>query len=193
VEETADPPKRASLPKDWPPQSVDLERALRLLRLPREVGRHPEDGVMILAGIGRYGPYVQHGRLFANLAGVEEVFDVGLNRAVAVLAEKASGGGRRAAPAVLRELGDHPKTGKPVQILAGRYGPYVRCETVYANLPKGADSETLTLDAAVALLAAGKTAGRGRGKRSARGKPANAKGGTASGKSGRKPATKQTG
>jgi DNA topoisomerase-1 len=159
--------KRASLPKDWPPAAVDLEKALRLLRLPREVGAHPQDGAMILAGIGRYGPYVQHGRAYANLSSADEVFDVGLNRAVAALAEKAAGRGRgRGAPAELRALGDHPATGKPVRLLSGRYGPYVKHESVNANLPRGADPQALSLDDAVALLAAreGAPARRGKGR-----------------------------
>ncbi len=92
VEEAATPPRRASLPKDWPPVSVDLDKALRLLHLPRDVGPHPEDGAMIVAGIGRYGPYVQHNGAYASLSSTEEVFEVGLNRAVAALAEKRAGG-----------------------------------------------------------------------------------------------------
>ncbi len=95
VEETADTPKRASLPKDWPPAGVDLDKALRLLRLPRQVGPHPEDGEMILAGVGRYGPYVQHGKVYANLPNVEEVFDIGLNRAVSRCSPSGAGGAAR--------------------------------------------------------------------------------------------------
>jgi DNA topoisomerase-1 len=172
VEAASDKPRRASLPKDWPPAAMDLEKALRLLRLPREVGAHPEDGAVILAGIGRYGPYVQHGRAYANLGSVDEVFEVGLNRAVAVLAEKRAGGGRGGgASGGGRELGVHPQTGKPVRLLAGRYGPYVKHEAVNANLPRGADPGTVTLEEALALIAgrqgkAGKTAKpTGRGKR----------------------------
>ncbi len=157
-------PKRASLPKGWPPESVDLEKALRLLRLPREVGPHPEDGKMILAGIGRYGPYVQHDGTYANLPNADEVFDVGLNRAVAVLAEKRAGGGRpqRGAGTALKELGAHPADGQPVRVLSGRYGPYVKHGAVNANVPKGADPAELTMDEAVALLAAreGKAGGK---------------------------------
>lgn len=165
VEEIAEPPKRASLPKDWPPQVMDLDRALRLLRLPREVGEHPEGG-MILAGVGRYGPYVQHNRLYANLPTADEVFDIGLNRAVAVLAEKQSGGGRGAtARGAMRDLGPHPATGEPVRLMAGRYGPYVKHGEANANLPRGADPEALTMDEALALLearAAAAPAGRPR-------------------------------
>jgi DNA topoisomerase I len=169
--------KRASLPKDWPAATIDLEKALRLLRLPRGVGAHPADGAPILAGIGRYGPYVQHGRTYANLDSTEEVFEVGLNRAISLIEEKKSGGGRggRAAPKALKELGAHPETAEPVRVLSGRYGPYVSAGKVNANIPKGADPETVTLDQAVALLAerAAKGGGKGR-KASARGKTAPA-------------------
>ena len=174
VEALADPPKRASLPKDWPPAAMDLDKALRLLSLPREVGAHPEDGAAILAGIGRYGPYVQHSGVYANLSSADEVFDVGLNRAVAVLAEKRAGGGPGArgggAATALKELGDHPVSGKPVRLLAGRYGPYVKHEATNANIPKGADPQSLTLEEAVALIAAREGA-PSKSKRAAR-KPA---------------------
>ena len=148
-------PKRASLPKGWSPETMDLEKGLRLLRLPREVGNHPEDGGVILAGIGRYGPFVQHAGVYANLQGVDEVFEVGVNRAVTLLAEKKAGGrGGRGVAAALRELGPHPVDGAPVRILAGRYGPYVKHGAVNANIPGGEDPETLTLETATALLAA---------------------------------------
>jgi DNA topoisomerase-1 len=148
-------PKRASLPKGWSPEAMDLEKGLRLLRLPREVGNHPEDGGVILAGIGRYGPFVQHAGVYANLQGVDEVFEVGVNRAVTLLAEKKAGGrGGRGVAAALRELGPHPVDGAPVRILAGRYGPYVKHGAVNANIPGGEDPETLTLETATALLAA---------------------------------------
>ena len=127
---------------------------------------HPEDGGVILAGIGRYGPYVQHNGAYANLANTEEVFEVGLNRAVVVLAEKKAGGGRAGAAAALKELGAHPVTGKPVRILSGRYGPYVKHEAVNANVPRGADPLALTLEEAVALLAARE--GQGGGKKPAK-------------------------
>ena len=174
-------PKRASLPKGWTPATVDLEKALRLLRLPRELGAHPEDGQMILAGIGRYGPYVQHGGTYANLPDPEEVFDIGLNRAVAVLAEKRAGGGGgrgRAAATALKELGPHPQTGQPVRVLSGRYGPYIASDGVNANVPRGADPQNVTLEEAVALLAerASKpSSGRKSGRRPARPAAAKAK------------------
>ncbi|MBD7940337.1 type I DNA topoisomerase [Brevundimonas guildfordensis] len=151
----AEKPKRSSLPKGWTPASMDLERALRLLSLPRDVGPHPEDGKMITASLGRYGPFVAHAGTYANVADIEEVFDVGLNRAVALLAEKRAGrAGRASAAAPLKELGAHPETGEAVQVMAGRYGPYVKSGKINATLPKGTAPEDMTMEAALPLLAA---------------------------------------
>ena len=155
-ERTEDNPKpaRASLPKGWTPDSMDLEKALTLLSLPREVGPHPEDGEIIEAGIGRYGPYVKHGRLYANLKEVDEVFTIGMNRAVEVLAQKAAGGGGRGrTPAKpLKELGEHPERGGAVNVMDGRYGPYVKWEKVNATIPKGVEPADVTMDMAVELI-----------------------------------------
>ncbi|GAA0635385.1 type I DNA topoisomerase [Brevundimonas lenta] len=147
-------PKRSSLPKGWSPASLQLEQALRLLALPREVGMHPEDGKPITAGLGRYGPFVQHAGTYANVSDIDEVFEVGLNRAVALLAEKRAGRpGRGAATAPLKELGEHPEDKAPVQVMAGRFGPYVKWGKVNATLPKGTAPEDMTLEAAIPLLA----------------------------------------
>jgi DNA topoisomerase-1 len=179
VEEQDDKPKRASLPKDWPPAAMDLDKAIRLLRLPREVGPHPDDGKMIQAGIGRYGPYVQHDGVYANLPTADEVFEVGLNRAVAVLAEKRAGGrGGRAAATALAELGPHPVDGEPVRVLSGRFGPYIKHGSTNANVPRGADPAALTMDEAVKVLAERvANGGGGKGRRGAKParKPAAAK------------------
>ena len=168
-------PKRSSLPKGWEPASIDLDQALRLLRLPREVALHPEDNEPIFAGLGRYGPYVQHKTTYASLGDIEEVFEVGQNRAVTLLAEKRAGGGRgaRGAPAALKELGAHPVSGEPIRVLAGRYGPYVNAGKLNANVPKGADPAALTLDEAVKLLDE-RAAKDGGGKSAARKTPAKA-------------------
>ncbi|MBV6656674.1 MAG: type I DNA topoisomerase [Devosiaceae bacterium] len=149
-------PKRASLPKGWAKDTMDLERALRLLSLPRLVGQHPESGKDIQAGIGRYGPFVLHDGMYANLDSVDEVFDVGLNRAVAVLAEKAANGGRggrRGAPAALKTLGDHPDGGA-VTVHSGRYGPYVKHGKINATIPKDIEPEAVTMEQALELIAA---------------------------------------
>ncbi|MEL6511538.1 MAG: type I DNA topoisomerase [Pseudomonadota bacterium] len=153
-------PPRQSIPKDWPPAEVDLEQALRLLSLPREIGPHPEDGVMVWANIGRYGPYLKHaastserGGTNANLEGIEEVWTVGMNRAVQLLAEKvASRGGRGAAAKTLRELGEHPEDGGPIAIMEGKYGPYVKWEKVNATIPKGTEPDAVTMEMAVDLI-----------------------------------------
>ena len=155
----ADKPKRSSLPKGWSPASLTLEQALRLLSLPREVGPHPEDGKPISAGLGRYGPFVLHNGVYANLPDIEEVFEVGLNRAVSLLAEKKASRGARGAAAPLKELGNHPESGDPVQVMAGRFGPYVKCGKINATLPKGTEPENLTLEAALELVAAKAAAG----------------------------------
>ena len=151
-----DKPRRSSLPKGWTPASLDLEQALRLLSLPREVGKDPEDGKPILAGLGRYGPYVQHDKTYASLGSIEEAFEVGLNRAVTLIAEKKAGGPRGArganAPA-LKDLGAHPADGQPIRILSGRFGPYIKHGDTNANVPRGKDPQEVTLEEAVALLA----------------------------------------
>jgi DNA topoisomerase-1 len=153
-------PKRSSLPRGWSAETLDFEQALQLLSLPREVGLHPETGKAIAAGIGRYGPFIQHDGVYANLSDVEEVFTVGLNRAVDVLAEKAAKGrGSRPGAAVLRELGEHPDGG-PVTVREGKYGPYVNWGKVNATLPKGSDPLTVTAEEALALVAAKAPAGK---------------------------------
>lgn len=147
-------PKRASLPKGWDRAEMDLEKALRLLSLPRLVGAHPETGKDIMAGLGRYGPFVLHDGKYANLESVDEVFEVGINRAVTVIAEKAASGGRgRGAPAALKTLGDHPDGGA-VTVHSGRYGPYVKHGKINATIPKETKPEDITMDQAVELIAA---------------------------------------
>jgi DNA topoisomerase I len=166
-------PPRASLPKGWEVDSMDLERALMLLSLPRPVGPHPEDGEMIEAGIGRYGPYVKHGRVYANLPEVDEVFTIGMNRAVEVLAAKP-GRGRAAAAEPLRALGDHPQGGA-LSVMKGRYGPYVKWEKVNATLPKEISAEDITLEQAIDLVNAKAGAKPGGKSKAAAAKKAPAK------------------
>jgi len=146
-------PPRASLPKGWSPESVTLDRALQLLDLPRAIGPHPADGQLVEAGIGRFGPYVKHGPVYANIPDVEEVFTIGMNRAVEVLAQKASRGRGASSPAApLRVLGEHPDGGE-IQVMPGRYGPYVKWGKVNATLPKGVEPENVALDEALVLIA----------------------------------------
>jgi DNA topoisomerase-1 len=149
--------KRSSLPKGWKPEDIDYEKAMALISLPRDIGKHPESGKMISAGIGRYGPFLLHDGGYANLETVEDVFSIGLNRAVTVIAEKAAkgpGGRGRTAAAALKELGEHPDGGGAITVRDGKYGPYVNWGKVNATLPKGTDPQALTVEEAVALITA---------------------------------------
>jgi len=146
-------PKRASLPKGVSPDDIDLDRALRLLALPRVVGKHPDDGEDIIAGVGRFGPYVKHGKTYANIGADEDILNIGLNRAVTLIEEKKAnpGKGRRGADPG-KELGDHPQKGGKIVAKNGRYGPYVSHNGVNANLPDDKTPDTITLDEAAALI-----------------------------------------
>ncbi|TKZ21822.1 type I DNA topoisomerase [Shimia litoralis] len=153
-------PPRASLPRGWNKEDMDLDKALTLLSLPRELGEHPEGG-MITTNFGRFGPYIMHKLpdaekpTYANLKDPNDVFEVGMNRAVELLAEKRAnpGRGRSAAAKPLKELGEHPDGGGPVNVLDGRYGPYVKWEKVNATIPKDIDAANVTMEQAVEWIA----------------------------------------
>jgi len=172
-EKDAPKPKRAGIPKGVSPDDIDLEKALGLLALPRDVGPHPEDGEMIIAGIGRFGPYVKHGKTYANLEDGDEVMSIGLNRAVTLIAEKKlkPGKGRRFGADPGKELGQHPDKGGPVVLKKGRYGPYVSHDGVNATLTGDITPENITLEQAVSLIDARAAAGGGK-KKAAKGKAA---------------------
>ena len=155
-EKGAEKPKRASLPKGLAPDDVDLEKALALLALPREVGIHPDDKEPIIAGVGRFGPYVKHGKTYANLDSSEDVLTVGLNRAVTLIAEKKAnpGRGRRFGADPGKQLGEHPDKGGPITIKNGRYGPYVSHAGINATLPADMTPDTVTLEQAIGVLEA---------------------------------------
>ena len=151
-------PPRASLPRGWSKDDMDLDKALTLLSLPRQIGDHPEGG-MISSNFGRFGPYIMHQLpdeakpVYANLKDPNDVFEIGMNRAVEMLAEKRAnpGRGRRAAAKPLKELGDHPDGGA-MQVLDGRYGPYVKWEKVNATIPKDIKPEDVTVEMAIELV-----------------------------------------
>ena len=186
AEQAEDKPKRASLPKELAPDMVDLETALGLLSLPREIGLHPETGKPITAGIGRFGPYVLHDGTYASLPRDENVLTVGLNRAVVLIGDK-----KRRSARVLRELGVHPTSGEPVRVLEGRYGPYVAHRRTRTALPKEATPEAMTLESALSLLAGKGSAGKKKTTR--RGKSAAAgSGGRAKGAKAKRTPTKRT-
>jgi DNA topoisomerase-1 len=167
-----DKPRRVSLPDDVGPEGVDLSMALRYLSLPRELGEDPETGEAVSAGLGRYGPYVRRGKAFANLPAPERMFTVTLDEALALIGDKERSGGHR----VLKELGAHPESQKPVRLLDGRYGPYVSDGKVNATVPRTVDSDQVDLDTAVDLLAR-KAARKGGGRGGQRGGGGGRRGG----------------
>ena len=156
-------PKRSGLPKGTDPAEVDLAMAVKLLSLPREVGAHPEDGKMITANFGRFGPYVAHDGKYASLETPEDVFNIGINHAVTILAEKKAKGGRRG-PEVLKELGAGTD-GVAIKVLKGRYGPYVSDGDTNATIPEASDPLAVTLEQAQALLAERIAKGGGKKKK----------------------------
>ena len=165
--------KRASLPKDVPSESLDLELALRLVALPRTVGSHPETGKPITASLGRYGPYLAHDGKYAKLGSTAEVFEIGMNAAVAKLADAATGGGRaRGSREPLKVLGKHPRSEAEIRLMEGRFGPYVTDGSTNATLPKTLAPDQLTLEEAAQLIddraAKGPPAKKGRRKAPAR-------------------------
>jgi len=152
-------PKRSSLPKGWSPSGLDLEAALKLLALPRLIGEHPEDGKPIKAGLGRFGPFIEHIGTYANLPSADEVFEIGLNRAVTLLAEKRAGVRSKTSQEPLKDLGVHPQTNEPIQVLQGRYGAYIKCGAINATLPKDQEPRLVSLEEAISLIEAKRSAG----------------------------------
>jgi len=179
-------PKRTSLPKNWPYDTIDLEKGLRLLSLPREIGIHPEDGKKISGAIGRFGPYILHAGTYVNLPTADEMFEIGMNRAVEMLAEKRANPGRSRGGTVLKDLGKHPTDDKPIQIMDGRYGPYVKYAKINATIPKGTDPQDVNIDMALEYIA--EKEAKGTKKRPAKKKAAAKKKKTAAKK---KPAAKK--
>lgn len=175
-------PKRSSIPKGIDAATLDFERAMQLLSLPRDVGQHPDEGGMITAGLGRFGPFILHekdgAKTYVNLESLEDVFTIGLNRAVTLIAEKRAGGGKsrfqRNTPKVVKDLGVHPSEGGPVQVLEGRYGPYVTHNKVNATVPKAKNPAELTMEDALALIAERIANGGGKKGKPVRGAKAKA-------------------
>src|SRR5258708_7528403 len=162
-------PRRAGIPKNTSPGDMELELALKLLSLPREIGKHPETGEPITAGIGRFGPFVRHEKTYASLEAGDEVFDIGLNRAVTLIAEKIAKGpsGRRFGADPGKPLGEHPSLGG-VAVKNGRYGAYVTAGGVNATIPSDKTPETITLAEAISLIDERAAKGGGKPKRGAK-------------------------
>ncbi len=153
-------PLRRSVPETWDPAAITIEDALRLLGLPRLIGRHPEDGVSIWANLGRFGPYLKHaestssrGGTTANLESIEDVWSIGMNRAVELIAAKVASRGNRGWTApVLKDLGEHPERGGSVTVLDGKYGPYVKWNKVNATIPEDTDPDSIDMGTATRLI-----------------------------------------
>ncbi len=179
-----DKPQRASIPKGFSPEAIDLAMALKLLALPREVGLHPESGKPIVAGYGRFGPYVAHDGTYASLETPEDVFTVGLNHAVTLIAERKTKGARPRGAQALKELGKPEGSETAIKVMKGRYGPYVTDGTTNATLPRDLDPMSVELPQALELLSA--RAAKGPSKKAPKRAPVK----KASGKkaSGKKPA-----
>ena len=166
-------PQRASIPKRVDLNTLDLEQALKLLSLPREVGTHPETKTPITANFGRFGPYILHDGVYANLESEDDVFTIGLNHAVDRLAEKRlKGPSTRARPGALRSLGGHPDDNEKVEVYGGRYGAYVKHGKTNATIPPEMTTESITLDQALGLIAERETKGGGKKKKVAKKAPA---------------------
>jgi DNA topoisomerase I len=151
VKGSKEKPKRQSLLRGMVPSDIDLNLALALLSLPRTVGEHPETKDIILAGVGRFGPYLKVGDRYVKLKPDDDVLTLGLNRAVTIIAEAPA---QRAAKSAGKKIGDHPDDGKPIELRDGRYGPYVKHGKINASLPSDMEPESLSLELAVELIAA---------------------------------------
>jgi DNA topoisomerase-1 len=158
-------PKRSSIPKPLTAEDLTLDQAITLLSLPRQVALHPETREPILAGIGRFGPYVQHGKSYANIGKDENILEIGANRAIDLIVAKESGlsGRQFGKETASRSLGEHP-AGGAITVKGGRYGPYVNWGKINATLPRDADPTSFTLEEAVALLAAKREGGAGQAR-----------------------------
>ena len=162
-------PRRAGIPKNMSPADVELDLAIKLLSLPRDVGPHPEDGEIITAGIGRFGPFVRHGKTYASLEAGDDVYNVGLNRAVTLIAEKiAKGPSRRFGADPGKEVGDYPARGGKIMLKKGRYGAYVSIDGINATIPDDREPEQITLEEAIALIEARAAKTGGKTKRAAK-------------------------
>ncbi|HJU43566.1 MAG TPA: type I DNA topoisomerase [Vicinamibacterales bacterium] len=169
-EDRDDKPRRASLGRDYTEETITLDAALRLLSLPRELGKG-DDGEPILANLGRFGPYVKHGAEFRSLEDSDDVYTITFERAKELLAQpKKSIRRARQAPKELKNLGKHPESGADVKILDGRYGPYVTDGATNASVPKGTQVDAVTMSMAVELLAAraGFSVKKGRARKTAK-------------------------
>lgn len=159
VTEETPKPKRCSIPNCFDPLSIDLPTAMALLALPRRIGKHPLTEKVVNAGIGRFGPYVTHDKVFGSFDKKSHTYDFNgetynvLNITMDAAVELLRNTKKRAAPTPLRELGNHPEDNSPIQIFEGKFGPYIKHTTTNATIPKDTDISTVTLEQAVQWIA----------------------------------------
>ena len=168
VSEELQKPPRFSVPKSWDASELDLQKALKLLSLPREVGLHPDDNKIIQASIGPYGAYIKHNKVYANIPNIEDVFDIGMNRAMEELAKKIAA--RNPSREPIKDLGEHPEREGTVLVMNGRYGPYIKWGKINVTIPKDIEPNDVTLESAIKLIDE-KVSKKPKTKRKARKKP----------------------
>jgi DNA topoisomerase I len=175
-------PKRTSIPAGLPVDEVDMPKALFLLSLPKDLGTHPGNGKVVKLGIGRFGPYVVCDGDFRSIPKIQPIFDVDFDFAMQLLSQEKKG---RGSAAPLKEFGEHPDTGEKIQLLNGKYGPYIKCGKVNASLPEDMTVEAVTKEKALELIEArgGAKKGKSGGKKAKKAEaPASAKKAVASAK-----------
>jgi DNA topoisomerase-1 len=153
VSEENSKPRRTSIPKNFDVNDLTLELALHLIELPKTLGKHPDDGAPILSAIGPYGPYLKHNNSYANVSNLEEFLSIGMNRAVELISDQAKKSSKSKGPSVIRIIGKHPDGGD-VQLMTGRYGPYLKYKKTNVGIKDKNDLDNIDLDKALELLKA---------------------------------------
>ena len=141
--------KNVSIPKGLNIDDVNLDKANFLCSLPRTLGQNPETGKDIILNVGRFGPYLKSENKSARIENVDEIFSIGLNRAITLIAEAKPG---RMSSSVIKDLGEHPEDKKPVKIMKGQYGPYIKYKSLNATIPEEKDPSEITMDDALILI-----------------------------------------
>ena len=141
--------KNVSIPKGIEIDNIDLDKARYLCSLPIVIGQHPENGQDITLNSGRFGPYLKNDKKSARLENIDDLFTIGLNRAIALIADAKPG---RISSSMIKDLGEHPEDKKPVRIMKGQYGPYIKYKSLNATIPEEKDPTELTMEEALILI-----------------------------------------
>ena len=141
--------RNVSIPKGLDIDQIDLDKAKYLCSLPKVIGQHPENGKDITVNSGRFGPYLKCENKSARLENVEDLFTIGLNRAITLIAEAKPG---RISSSLIKDLGEHPEDKKPVRIMKGQYGPYIKYKSLNATIPEEKDPLEVNMEEALILI-----------------------------------------